>query len=384
MKRIILFIVFFVAVFTAGVAATSAQGDNYCNWPGPRLVPGTQGRVTPGLPNVIRSEPRRGAGSAILGEIPAGGVFTVLAGYGSQCSEGMNWFYVSYNGVVGWTPEGNNGVYWTEPVGAVSCNALTPLLTVGGQGRVTPGLPNVIRSQPWRGAGSRITGLIPAGGIFNVQSGPSCGDGVQWWLVEYNGITGWTGEGEGTTYWTEPVTYTPPPADTCSNALPPHLTVGASAFVIDRYTAPLYAQPGGVGAPILTIPGFGWFRVMGPPVCQNGLQWWQVSYNAQTGWIAESDSMSYVVNSYTCPGFMPTRLMAGIHARVLPGLPNNLRAQPSLNAQILGQIPGGQSFGIVGGPQCGNNGVWWQVVYNGVTGWTMEGRGSTYWLEPLS
>lgn len=380
MKRFALILIaVFIMVLSVGVAATAAQGDNYCNYPPPRLVAGSQARVTPGLPNVIRAQPWRGPSSPVVGEIPAGGVFTVLAGYGLQCSDGMNWYYVSYNGIVGWTPEGSGGVYWTEPLVANSC-AIAPRLSIGGQGRVTPGLPNVIRSQPWRGAGSSIIGLIPAGGVFTVQSGPSCANGIQWWLVQYGGITGWTGEGEGASYWVEPVTGGN--SGICQG-LPPHLTVGASGFASHGYDVPLYPQAM-TGAPILTMPAGSWFRVLSSPICSEGVQWWQVRFNNYEGWVKETNGSEYAVDPYHCANFMPSRLIAGTSARVLPGLPNNLRAQPSLSAQIVGTIPGGQSVAVVGGPQCGNNGVWWQVAYNGVYGWTMEGRNTAYWLEPLS
>jgi hypothetical protein len=51
---------------------------------------------------------------------------------------------------------------------------------------------------------------------------------------------------------------------------------------------------------------------------------------------------------------------------------------------VIGEIPGGASFTIVGGPQCGAEGwLWWQVNYNGTIGWTAEGDTTTYWLEPI-
>jgi uncharacterized protein YraI len=68
--------------------------------------------------------------------------------------------------------------------------------------------------------------------------------------------------------------------------------------------------------------------------------------------------------------------------RVTPGLPNNLRTQPSLSAAPIGQIPAGGLFRVLGGPVCADNSAWFQVNYNGVVGWTMEGQGFTYWLEP--
>src|SRR5262245_2406619 len=91
MKRLILIAVLVIMAMVA--SAASAQGDMPgslgCGYaPNPRLVPGEQGRVTPGLPNVLRSQPYRGGASYVLGEIPAGATFTVLAGYAAQCGNG--------------------------------------------------------------------------------------------------------------------------------------------------------------------------------------------------------------------------------------------------------------------------------------------------------
>jgi uncharacterized protein YraI len=79
-------------------------------------------------------------------------------------------------------------------------------MTIGGLGRVTPGLANALRSQPSRSASiSAVIGQIPAGGVFSVLNGPVCADGFAWWQVNYNGQVGWTAEGQGTTYWLEPM-----------------------------------------------------------------------------------------------------------------------------------------------------------------------------------
>jgi hypothetical protein len=68
---------------------------------------------------------------------------------------------------------------------------------------------------------------------------------------------------------------------------------------------------------------------------------------------------------------------------VLPGLSNNFRVQPALGNNVIGQIPGGAVFVVVSGPQCSSGYAWWQVNFNGVIGWTAEGQGSEYWLEPV-
>ena len=74
----------------------------------------------------------------------------------------------------------------------------------------------------------------------------------------------------------------------------------------------------------------------------------------------------------------------GGYARVTPGLPNNLRAEASTSGAWVGSVPGGATVYVMLGAVCGPNTAWWLVSYNGVTGWTMEGVGNVYWLEPYT
>lgn len=79
---------------------------------------------------------------------------------------------------------------------------LSPRLTIGGQGRITPGLPNKMRLEP--SLASTQVGSIPGEATFSVVGGPQCADGFLWWQVNYDGVTGWTANGDGTDYWVEP------------------------------------------------------------------------------------------------------------------------------------------------------------------------------------
>jgi WD40 repeat protein len=85
----------------------------------------------------------------------------------------------------------------------------------------------------------------------------------------------------------------------------------------------------------------------------------------------------------TCPGFQPSRLTIGGQGQVTPGSSNNLRNMPSRTGDKIGEIPGGGSFTVLDGPVCAEDTAWWQVDYQGVSGWTVEGMGSEYWLQPL-
>jgi WD40 repeat protein len=82
--------------------------------------------------------------------------------------------------------------------------------------------------------------------------------------------------------------------------------------------------------------------------------------------------------------YLPTRLTTQMQARVVPGgIPNNLRAEPSSQSALVGEIPSEAVFTIIAGPQCAEGLVWWQVDFDGLIGWTVEGQDGEYWLEPL-
>ncbi len=83
-----------------------------------------------------------------------------------------------------------------------------------------------------------------------------------------------------------------------------------------------------------------------------------------------------------CAGFTPM-LSPGTHAQVTPGDPNNIRSGPTTSSAVIGQIPGGQIVRVVAGPYCAEGIGFWLVEYNGITGYTAEGRGSSYYMFPV-
>jgi hypothetical protein len=85
-----------------------------------------------------------------------------------------------------------------------------------------------------------------------------------------------------------------------------------------------------------------------------------------------------------CAGFLPSRLAVGMTGRVTPGDPNRLRTTPSRSGSIIGQIPGGRIFRVVDGPICADGSAWWQVEYNSLIGWTIEGENNLYYLDPVT
>ncbi len=77
-----------------------------------RIFPGQQARVTPGTANRLRSLPS--TGGDVVGQIPGGAVFEVLAG--PNCADNTAWWYINYQGTQGYTAEGMGGEYWVELV----------------------------------------------------------------------------------------------------------------------------------------------------------------------------------------------------------------------------------------------------------------------------
>ena len=87
-----------------------------------------------------------------------------------------------------------------------------------------------------------------------------------------------------------------------------------------------------------------------------------------------------------CQGFIASRLVIGQQGRVTTtsDIPNNVRSGAGVNNQQIGQIPAGGLFEVLSGPMCVGDTAWWQVRYRDLTGWTAEGAGSDYWLEPVA
>jgi len=75
--------------------------------PPAQLIQGNQAQVTPGQANNLRAEPRRNAER--IGRIPGGAEVTVLSA--GVCLDGLVWYRVNYNGLIGWTIESFEGDY---------------------------------------------------------------------------------------------------------------------------------------------------------------------------------------------------------------------------------------------------------------------------------
>lgn len=84
----------------------------------------------------------------------------------------------------------------------------------------------------------------------------------------------------------------------------------------------------------------------------------------------------------SCPNSPAPRLEIGGKGRVTPGDANNLRDNP--NGGHIGKLDAGTEFDVLEGPVCSQKGLaFWRVQAGDLTGWTAEGQGAEYWLEPV-
>jgi hypothetical protein len=103
---------------------------------------------------------------------------------------------------------------------------------------------------------------------------------------------------------------------------------------------------------------------------------------------ADSGYGAGVIFEYNTSSWLPcantyaSQLRAGMRAKVFEGQKaNRLRSQPNRNGSVVGSLPAGKPFDILGGPGCADGWVWWNVrAPNGKIGWTAEGDQTERWL----
>lgn len=79
----------------------------------------------------------------------------------------------------------------------------------------------------------------------------------------------------------------------------------------------------------------------------------------------------------------PAALIIGSFAQVTNGVSNNVRNSPSLEGELLGRIPGGSLVTVLEGPICASGYQWWNVRYQDLSGWTVDGADGEYYLISL-
>jgi hypothetical protein len=113
-----------------------------------------------------------------------------------------------------------------------------------------------------------------------------------------------------------------------------------------------------------------------------------LSMNDHTGMFGDNQgSLAVQLGLNTC-GVGWSRLSAGAYAIVAGESgepPNRVRAEPNTSAAVLTQLYPGSIVRVSEGPICVHDLVFWKVESEAVpggVGWTAEGNGSDYYMEP--
>jgi hypothetical protein len=216
---------------------------------------------------------------------------------------------------------------------------------------------------------------------------------------------------------TPTASFTPRPnAVTCEGFMPSRLQAGERAEMISNTPVRMRAEPRtGAGEVRQLQPGMQVDVLEGPTCDPAGIAWWRMSFGGVMGWAAEGLGEEYFFapligsgttatpassvsatpaparasatpsGSFACPGFMPSRLTIGGSGIVRPGESNRVRSEPSTSGAVLGQIEQGTTFSVLEGPVCDPAGrAWWRIDADGLIGWTAEGQGTDYYLEPIN
>lgn len=90
----------------------------------------------------------------------------------------------------------------------------------------------------------------------------------------------------------------------------------------------------------------------------------------------------------SCPGAPVPNLEVGMlgQVTVTNGSSVRVREQPSVSAPIVTTMAEAEAFSVIDGPRCADGYRWWQLSWlsNGsVTGWSAEGSGNDYFIEPF-
>lgn len=191
------------------------------------------------------------------------------------------------------------------------------------------------------------------------------------------------------------------------------LSIGSVATISDATpaTVPLRRSASINADALVQVPVLTRLTITAGPSCNGRFVWWQTSYSGQTGWIAEvngsnnynlipastqttnsrNQSNTTTTNSNTTTASVSVcssdfGLTSGISAMIStdPPMRNNLRSGAGTTNALLLQIPAGGEIDIISGPRCAEGFVWWQVTYNGQTGWTVEGDDGVAWVVRAS
>lgn len=251
---------------------------------------------------------------------------------------------------------------FTLALGVLPTVGANTLVEVGGTAMVatTEGDTLAVREGP--GLGFGILTRLSAGTLVSVQAGPVNAEGIAWYQIAFDGLTGWS-SGE----------YLLPPTTTSAEGT---RYVGGT----DGWGLWLRDAPGFESQILTLIPDGGAVTLLGTATHAAGIDWLLVRYSGMTGWVAAG----YLNGTPTTQSGTPRvaippavaerreEIFAGGRAIVTGADGQDVRIRDGIGveAPIFGFVPEGSIVSIVNGPQWDSNGAaWYGIDYDGIQGW---------------
>lgn len=208
-----------------------------------------------------------------------------------------------------------------------------------------------------------------------------------------------------------PPTETPAAPTDCSDAPGQRVSIGVQARVIPSVGG-LNLRTNPNGAIILTLTGGDVFDIIGGPICDGGLYWWQIDRSGTIGWVAEATSSDYFIEPYDgpapvppapgggneiappnpCAGALPPRLTVGSSATIVV---DNVRPYNGPSGDFLAMrfYMAGTLVTVNAGPECSGGQYWWLITGQArvgrigqrtevVQGWITEATANAYNISP--
>jgi len=127
-------------------------------------------------------------------------------------------------------------------------------------------------------------------------------------------------------------------------------------------------------------------------------QYWMVEFETGEAWLLNTSQdvviwgrlewsplMMVAEKREDCTGGW-SRLAIGNLVQLIGNVPNRVRSAPQKGENVVGQFIANETYILLDGPVCSEGLVWWEIAdprLPGGSGWTAEGDGQEYWLEPI-
>jgi WD40 repeat protein len=135
--------------------------------------------------------------------------------------------------------------------------------------------------------------------------------------------------------------------------------------------------------------------------CNGGCEhrYWMVEFGTGEAWLLNTSQdvviwgplewsplMKFAENREDCSGGW-SKLEIGNLVQLIGEVPSRVRTEPQKGENVVGQFVADETYILLDGPVCSEGLVWWEIAdprLPGGSGWTAEGDGQEYWLEPVN